>query len=529
MKPRMGRFCLEVILAGLGMIVLGGISWAQRPRQLPPLDRKAVFKTHIPHVNAHIPGVGKPTTKPGNGGGQGKGHGGGGGGGGSCSPLRIFTCTQYSVGPTVTATITSPEAEEEIAVDPNDGSNLVAAISDFSLRGGYNTTKYAVSGDSGTSWVDAYAPLDSFTSKPATSDGLTWEANSDPVVAFDDTGHVYMSNLYLKADSQGNVTGTGLYVSATSWATNFQFTQAATYRVVSNPNSLNPEEDKPWLTVDNTRSAPSCGGRPVYVTWTRFTSTSDYIAFSRSLDCGQTWSTPTPISDPGLNGAVQGSQVAVGPVGGGGVIYVVYEVFLIGGLRVHFVTTSADGGTTWGASFQATPLFNELSFNSTYRKFSFASLTASPTNNFVYMVYPDQPSASSGSNIEFLWSSDSGVTFSSPLAINDTTSGQRLMPSVVVDSAGTIHANWFDTRNASQGTATYDIYATRSTNNGANFSFNSRVTASSINAGNASFIGDYGGIAAGPVNVGGVTTYYAHPVWTNGGFNGGQLQTAVLY
>jgi hypothetical protein len=41
-----------------------------------------------------------------------------------------------------------------------------------------------------------------------------------------------------------------------------------------------------------------------------------------------------------------------------------------------------------------------------------------------------------------------------------------------------------------------------------------------INSGTASFIGDYGGIAA----AGG----FAHPVWTNGGFNGGRLQTAAL-
>jgi hypothetical protein len=527
MKDLTRHLSLQIILAGVGMMVLAGLAWAQKPRQLPPLDRTAVFRTHVPHTNAHLPGLEKPTSKPGGGGGPGGGHGGGGGGGGTCSPSGIFTCTQYTVGPTITAALTSPEAEEEIAVNPNDGSDLVAAISDFSLRGGYNTTKYSVSSDNGSNWVDAYVPLDPITSEPITGDGQIWEANSDPVVAFDDTGHVYLSNLYLKVNSQGNVSGTGLYVSATSWATNFAFTQAATYPVSSNPNSLNPEEDKPWITVDDARST-ACG-RPVYVTWTRFTSTSDYIVFSRSLDCGKTWSGPLQVSDPGFNGAVQGSQVAVGPAGGDGVIYVAYEVFFVGGLRAHFVNTSADGGATWNGSYQATPLFNELSFNSKYRKNSFASLAVSSTNNFVYLVYADQPSASSGSHIEFLWSSDSGVTFSSPLSINDTTSGQRLMPSVVTDSTGTIHTSWFDTRNSTRSTSVYDIYAARSTKNGGNFSFNTRVTSSSINAGNASFIGDYGGNGAGSVNLGGVITYYAHPVWTNGGFNGGQLQTSALH
>jgi hypothetical protein len=47
-----------------------------------------------------------------------------------------------------------------------------------------------------------------------------------------------------------------------------------------------------------------------------------------------------------------------------------------------------------------------------------------------------------------------------------------------------------------------------------------RVTSSTVDAGTASFIGDYAGIAAGGGS--------AHPVWTSGGFNGGTLQTATL-
>jgi hypothetical protein len=46
------------------------------------------------------------------------------------------------------------------------------------------------------------------------------------------------------------------------------------------------------------------------------------------------------------------------------------------------------------------------------------------------------------------------------------------------------------------------------------------VTPALINAGNATFIGDYAGIAA--------AMGFAHPVWTSGGFNNGSLQTATL-
>jgi len=61
---------------------------------------------------------------------------------------------------------------------------LVAAISDFSLRGGFNTTKYTLSTNNGSTWKQAFIPRNS-AGLPLTSDGAAWQANSDPVVAID--------------------------------------------------------------------------------------------------------------------------------------------------------------------------------------------------------------------------------------------------------------------------------------------------------------------------------------------------------
>ena len=69
-------------------------------------------------------------------------------------------------------------------------------------------------------------------------------------------------------------------------------------------------------------------------------------------------------------------------------------------------------------------------------------------------------------------------------------------------------------------TALYDVFATFSKDNGATFAPNTRVTSTLINAGTATFIGDYAGIAA--------AQGFAHPVWTSGGFNNGSLQAATL-
>ena len=119
-----------------------------------------------------------------------------------------------------------------------------------------------------------------------------------------------------------------------------------------------------------------------------------------------------------------------------------------------------------------------------------------------------------------------GLTFTSPIRVNDSTTGQRLMPAVAADTNGVVHMSWFDTRNSSS-TGLLDIYATFTTNNGSSFAPNARVTSVHINAGGAGFIGDYSSIAPGPNG----TMSHAHPVWTSGGVGGttsGRMQTATL-
>src|SRR5439155_20368835 len=95
----------------------------------------------------------------------------------------------------VTPTSTFPEAEEHIAVDPNNSSNLVAAVSDFDQAGGgVNTTKYVFSADNGATWTESYVPMDPFgLGFLMTGDGFFLVANSDPVVAIATQGFVFMA------------------------------------------------------------------------------------------------------------------------------------------------------------------------------------------------------------------------------------------------------------------------------------------------------------------------------------------------
>src|SRR5712691_7736769 len=349
--PKVGSFWLACLLVSFLALTVAPLPAAAQ--QSLPLDYKAIFKTHVPHVNSQIHGGGESASQ---------------------AVQSISTATilgaPYVTFPPVTPTTTIPEAEEHIAVDPNNPNALVAAVSDFAL-GGFNTTKYAFSLGNGASWVESYVPLDPFFGFLATGDGFFWLANSDPVVAIDKLGNVYLANLYLDVFDNGN----GLYVSVAPLSlAGVNFSVAGTHPVATNPDAFTTvEEDKPWIAVDNS-SVPATTGN-VYVCWTRFVGRTDSIVLSRSLDHGVTWLPPLQISPTTQNGAVQGCQVAVGP---GGEVYLVYEVFYVGGRRQHFLAKSVDGGLTFSTPHAITPLFNELSFNSTYRKNSFASLAVNP-------------------------------------------------------------------------------------------------------------------------------------------------------
>jgi hypothetical protein len=505
-RSRIIRTGVILLLTMPGTLLLTSPVWGQdhpadaqaRPR--PEHDRSAIFLTPVPHVNATVHRGGVTAAI----GGQ--------------APAVSFAAptfggNSYRVGPTVTPTTTLPEGEEEIAVFPSSSGHLVAAISDFSQSGGFNTTKYVISADNGSSWSERFVPSDQFGfGFLQTGDGLFWLANSDPTVAIDRAGYVYIGDLYLDAFDNGN----GLYVNIISPGSNV-VTVGNTRPIKTNPSGSTIQfEDKPWITVDasNTLTAGN-----VYASWSHFTDINagtDFIALSRSTNHGRNWSALQRISLPSQDGAVQGSAVAVGPNGS---VYVVYEVFYTGNLRQHFLAKSSNGGNTFSVPVAITPVFKDLTFDSTYRKNSFVALGVNPATGYIYATYCDQPGTNA--QLEFIKSTAPGATsFTAPAVINNDASGQRLMPAIAVDTAGTIHVSWFDTRNSPTTAAVYDIYATFSVDNGATFAPNARVTAFSVDAGSASFIGDYAGIAAAGGN--------AHPVWTSGGFNNGRLQTAAL-
>lgn len=433
-------------------------------------------------------------------------------------PPPKFHGSAYLVGPIATPTTTEPEAEEVIAIDPNNRSNLLVLITDFSLRAtALGTTKYAISSNGGSNWSEAFVPLSGMT--PTTSDGVLWADNRDPSVGIDKLGNVFLSGIYAQPPQMAQHSASGVYVCAGTLPS-ATLTAAACRPVFANTMANDPfGEDKDSLAVDNS-SAGSSGN--VYETWIHFTGcsasgcTSKYIAFSRSTDHGVTWSAPNLLTS-GMTD-VEWPQMTVG---GDGTVYVSYEVFLGNGQAQHMLAVSTDGGQTFQAAQPITPSYADVAFSTSYRKNSGPNLVVSPVAGaeYVYDVYAVENGAGSDIVVTRSQQPKGAGGFTTPISVNDSTLGERIFPSTAVDANGVLHMSWFDTRNAT-GTGMYDIYATYSKDQGTTFAPNARVTPVSITAGG--FIGDYAGMAVEP------GTGVAHAVWTSGGSNAGALETATL-
>lgn len=406
---------------------------------------------------------------------------------------KMNKCDGRGIGPNAVAsqqniTTTVPEAETTISAYAGGGGLWLAAVSDFSQRGGFNTTKYAYSLNNGGTWSQQFMPISA--GKVATSDGRLWEANSDPVAAFGPTNRaVYLANLYFNGSNNAN----GLYVAAGTLPTStgqIVWPTSQIRPVVVNPSpSATNFEDKEWITVD-----PVTGY--VYVVWTRFVGSSDMILFSRSLNAGQTWSAPTQVSPSGQNGGVQGAQVAADRNGN---VWVVWTVFFQNNLRRIFASKSVNRGVSFATvGVAVSPYYNALTFPSNYRKESFPTLAVQGVSGTVHVAFPASSQAGT-SKILYQRAVNGTLPFSNPVNIINTTAGNQFFPAISVDpaNASRVQLVWFDSRNNTlAGNRQLDIYAALSTNSGASFATNVRVTPTSIDVGNTSFVGDYMGVAS---------------------------------
>jgi putative cell wall-binding protein len=246
------------------------------------------------------------------------------------------------------------------------------------------------------------------------------------------------------------------------------------------------------------------------------------IVVTRSDDGGQTWSAPVvasatgvrtgalPPSPSGSAGeagsfdeqAVEPSQPVVGP---DGAIYVAYKnrditdattpdcplnpnrpattnTFPSNHAYCVVVAKSTNGGLTWTQANASGPVSSATLIN--------PRLAIDPVGatGKLYVVYQKAvvapPAAPTDPSDIFMDSStDGGTTWSSPVRVNDDPAGAvQTNPWVSVGPAGVVDVAWWDQRNTYPGNATVagNVYFAQSTDGGATFAANRRITDRSI-------------------------------------------------
>ncbi len=416
--------------------------------------------------------------------------------------------------PNVLVTL-DPEARSQnevtIAAFPNNPDVLVATARDTRQASGFSWAGYYRSTDGGRTWTNALVPGFPGDTSP---EGLSspvhdagWSIGSDPVIAADREGRVYLAWLAF-GPTTTEFAGWIVFTVYSDFGATYEFTSVV-YAGHDTPSDKlggpgnSRVTDKEWIAVDDTGGP--CDGH-LYMPWALFESSggSVPIVFQRSTDGGRTWSPILHLSHP-PNSQNQGTAVAVGPRGE---VYVAWEDFHKD--RILF-TRSTDCGATFEPErgiADIVPVPEPLP-GSRYRLDSFPRMAASQATGTVLVTWADYRAANA--DVLLVRSTDRGATFSAPGRVNDVGTNHQIFPAITT-FGGRVDIAFYDSRNDPAGKL-LEVYYAQSDDDGRTFLPNVRVTDAAfdpnlgITAGGGAFLGDYNGIAS---NARGV-----HPIWAD--------------
>jgi hypothetical protein len=355
-----------------------------------------------------------------------------------------------------------------------------------------NCSTGAATGTFGDCAVRAYVSTDGGITFASKTMSRTWGGNTfgitfDPAVDYDKNGNLYYS--FGGAPLSGNYPNS----IAVSKSTNGGATWATPVAVTFNRNRF--FDDKYYLAID--RSNSSFANR-IYVSWDRNQANNQILYISYSSNGGTSWSSPIKVND-GTSSfeRVIGAYPAVDPVTG-----VVYDSWHDYAKNIIYVDRSTNGGVSWGTDRAAAT--THAGFGSNIGCVGGRSqgpahaLKVGPSGT-LYLVYADPVTNgpnNRGFDILLTKSTDGGITWSGPIVLNDdNSSSDQFHPTLSVESNGLggdkITVTFYDRRDDPADCLAY-VYGTQSTDSGATWSANIRMTSAQSNFdGNPNGPGDY--------------------------------------
>ncbi len=384
--------------------------------------------------------------------------------------------------------------EPSIYINPKNPDNIVAgSVIDF--------VHYSL--DGGKTWT---------TNKIKSKLGI-W---GDPCIVADTKGTFYYFHL---SDPEGK-----------NWSSKHILDQMVVQKSIDNgkswstgtgigKNTYPKQQDKEWATVNPFNDE-------IYLTWTEFDKYGSKdkkhrsrILFSKSSDAGETWTTPSALSEIegnaiDNNGTVEGATTAVGI---DGEIYCAWSV----NDKIYLDKSLNDGKTWfekdiivtnqtgWGFDIEGLGRANGMPITA-------VDLSESAYKGTIYITFANQRNGKENTDVFLVKSVDRGKTFSTPIKVNtDATKTQQFFPWMSVDAkTGYIYIVYYD-RSRYTNTQT-DVVLAISKNGGK--SFETQVISEKPFVPNKGvFFGDYNNIHAFNGRVRPIWTHYENgklSVWT---------------
>lgn len=224
-------------------------------------------------------------------------------------------------------------------------------------------------------------------------------------------------------------------------------------------------EDKEWMVCDLSNTSPYKNS--LYISWTRFFGgNTPHIMVTKSTNGGMNWSTAVQLTN--TTSDVQGSCPAVGP---GGELYVVWGEFTSTQNIIKF-SKSTNGGYNFTAPTSLTqgetPFIPISSSNLSIPSIA-CDISGGQRNGWVYTVLCD--SRNGDPDIFMTRSTNQGNNWSAPIRVNNDAIGNgklQCWPWISVNDSGNIAILFYDARNTPVNTAV-EAWIARSTDGGTSF------------------------------------------------------------
>ena len=442
---------------------------------------------------------------------------------------------------TAISTRAVPESEVHAAISPvNPDIMVVSPIrQDASNPNASVTCPVYYSKDRGKSWS-----VSSFISKPFSKPVLL-AGGGDPVFVFDAVGDLYFSwiNIYLtmKASTPDSIFAALFWAKSTNGGETFTFDEsnyvgeklfASKYT-----EGISGMIDKQWMTADFSNSAyrNSVYTSGLYISLSGQSQTMQMHVYHKRSGAKQFERKPSIINTS------QFSTIQFGSLDTDSKGYVHLTFYAIqNNVQALYHSYSTNGGVNFSNPTKISNIIGsmrEMSYTENVPGISQQRMYPAPymvvdksvglNKDNIYIAWSASGTNSRGTkgmDIYFSRSTNNGVNWSTPKPINDDdlTGIHNFYSNIAVNNKGIIAVTWYDTRNftANQSQAFTDYFIGLSFDGGLTFE-NHKVSSQPSNFRNIGGLNSNFGI--GEYNAIMMTDDYAYPVWGDGRTNNGNV------